>query len=60
MPQSERYFNYFKTIEPDKWHNVKDFAPNNPDQFIKYLAQLPFTGRMITKDKLEFKIIGKI
>lgn len=49
-----------KTIEPDKWHKVKDFAPSNPDRFISHLEMLPFAGRLIDKQFGEFKIIGKI
>lgn len=58
--QSERYFQYLKTIESDKWHLVKDYAPSNPERFLEYLEMLPFAGRMVTKDKLQFKIIGKL
>ena len=60
MPQTKRYFDYIKTIEPDKWHKVKEFAPSNPERFISHLEMLPFAGRMVTKDKLQFKIIGVI
>lgn len=60
IDQSERYFIYFKSIDPDKWHRVSDYAPSNPDRFLEYLEMLPFAGRMITDDKLQFKIIGKL
>lgn len=60
MPQTKRYFDYIKTIEPDKWHKVRDFAPSNPERFISHLEMLPFAGRLIDKQNNEFKIIGKI
>ena len=60
MPQSKRYFDYFKTIEPDRWHKVKDYAPANPQAFIDYLEQLPFAGRYISKDRQSFMIVGKL
>lgn len=60
MPQSKRYLDYFKTIEPDRWHKVKDYAPANPQAFIEYLEQLPFAGRHISKDRQSFMIVGKL
>lgn len=60
MPQSKRYLDYFKTIESDRWHKVKDYVPANPQAFIDYLEQLPFAGRAIDKENNEFKIIGKL
>ena len=60
MPQSKRYFDYFRTIKSDRWHKVKDFAPSNPDLFIANLEMLPFSGRYISKDRLSFMIVGKL
>lgn len=58
--QSKRYFDYFRTIESDRWHKVYDFAPSNPDLFLRYLEMLPFTGRLIDRYNMEFMIIGKL
>lgn len=60
MPQSKRYLTYFKTIPPDKWHDIRDYAPADPERFLEYLEQLPFAGRIIDRKAKQFKIIGKL
>jgi len=53
-----KILNYLRSIPPDKWQDLEDYAPRNPKKFLEYLQMLPFTGYNIDVNK--FKIIGKL
>lgn len=58
MSNIGKIFDYLKQIPPDQWHQVLDFAPNDPIKFVHYLKQLPKGGYKLEGSK--FMIIGKL
>lgn len=56
MPDYAKILAYLRSVPPNEWHPVRQFAPKDPVNFLQYVRMLPDGCYEVKGDK--FMIVG--